>query len=198
MNVSKKTAVIAVDLQKCLTTPQGNNYYDTAGEMLSRVAKNLNEMRELGALIIYVWSKPQLSSGLTSLAPAVNPELQGRVLGVCPSEMLELDDRLTVDATRDILLCKHTYSAFWGTPLAELLRQNGTENVVICGIKTNICCRQTAVDSASHGFKTFMVRDMTSTNNDEIKEYHLAELDKYFAKVLDSTEVLRRLRENEF
>ena len=197
MKMDTKTAVIAVDLQKCLTTPEGNNYYPTAGEMLPRVAENLNKMREAGALLIYVWSKTHLSSGLTSLAPAVNPELEGRVLSESPAELLELDDHLTVDA-RDILLCKHTYSAFWGTPLVEQLQQRGVENVVVCGIKTNICCRQTAIDSASHGFKTFLVRDMTSTNTDEIKEYHLAEMNKYFAKVLDSAEVLRRLRNHEF
>ena len=61
-----------------------------------------------------------------------------------------------------------------------------------------MCCRQTAIDSASHGFKTYIVRDMTSTNNNEIKEYHLAEMDKYFAKVLDSSEVLERLKDHRF
>ena len=148
MKVSKKTAIIAVDLQKSLTMPGGNNYYETATEMMDRVAENLNKMREKGALIIYIWT--------------------------------------------------HTYSAFWGTPLLEALEQNGIENVVVCGIKTNICCRQTVVDSASHGYKTYIIRDMTSTNNEEIKAYHLAEMNKYFAKVLDSAEVLERLDSGAF
>ena len=46
MKVSKKTAIIAVDLQKSLTMPGGNNYYETATEMMDRVAENLNKMRE--------------------------------------------------------------------------------------------------------------------------------------------------------
>lgn len=198
MKVSKKTALIVVDLQKSLTTEAGDNYYETAGEMMDRVAANINKMRQAGALIVYVWSKTHLSSGLTSAAPAINPDLSGRVLGPKSDEMLELDDRLTFDPQRDILLCKHTYSAFWGTPLLEILQQNGIENVVVCGIKTNVCCRQTVIDAASHGFRSYIIRDMTSTNNNEIKQYHLEEMDKYFAKVLDAEEVLERLRDGRF
>ena len=198
MNVSKKTALIVVDLQKSLTTEAGDNYYETAGEMMDRVAENINKMRDAGVLIIYIWSKTHLSSGLTSAAPAINPDLTGRVMGPKSDEMLELDDRLTYIPEKDVLICKHTYSAFWGTPLIEVLQQNGVENVVVCGIKTNVCCRQTAIDAASHGFKTYIIRDMTSTNNNEIKEYHLAEMDKYFAKVLDSKEVLERLKDHRF
>lgn len=198
MKVSKKTALLVVDLQKSLTIEGGNNYYATAGEMMSRVAENINLMREKGVLIIYIWTKTHLSSGLTTAAPAINPDLEGRIMGPKTDEMLELDDRLTYLPEKDILVCKHTYSAFWGTPLLNILCQNGIENVLVCGIKTNICCRQTAVDSASHGFKTYIIRDMTSTNNDEIKAYHLAEMNKYFAKVLDSAEVLERLDTNQF
>ena len=166
--------------------------------MMDRVAENLNKMREKGALIIYIWTKTQLSSGLTCAAPAINPDLEGRVLSKKTDEMLELDDRLRVVPEKDLVICKHTYSAFWGTPLLEALEQNGIENVVVCGIKTNICCRQTVVDSASHGYKTYIIRDMTSTNNEEIKAYHLAEMNKYFAKVLDSAEVLERLDSGAF
>lgn len=198
MNVSKKTALVVVDLQKSLTTEAGNNYYPTAGEMMDRVAENINKIRDKGALIIYIWSKGHLSSGLTTAAPAINPDLEGRIMGPRTDEMLELDDRLTIVPEKDILVCKHTYSAFWGTPLLEILQQNGIENVVVCGIKTNICCRQTVVDSASHGFKTYIIRDMTSTNNDEIKAYHLAEMNKYFAKVLDAKEVLERFDKKQF
>lgn len=198
MNVSKKTALVVVDLQKSLTTEAGNNYYPTAGEMMDRVAENINKIRDKGALIIYIWTKGHLSSGLTTAAPAINPDLEGRIMGPRTDEMLELDDRLTIVPDKDILVCKHTYSAFWGTPLLEILQQHGIENVVVCGIKTNICCRQTVVDSASHGFKTYIIRDMTSTNNDEIKAYHLAEMNKYFAKVLDSEEVLERFDKKQF
>ncbi len=137
-------------------------------------------MREKGALIIYIWNQDAALIGLTCAAPAINPDLEGGVLSKKTDEMLELDDRLRVVPEKDLVICKHTYSAFWGTPLLEALEQNGIENVVVCGIKTNICCRQTVVDSASHGYRTYIIRDMTSTNNEEIKAYHLAEDEQIF------------------
>ena len=202
MNVSKKTAVLIVDLQKGLTLEGGMNYYPTASEMMPRVCTQLAKMRELGAQLIYVWSKNVNSAGLTAAPHSINPELSGRNLSglMRPDDLsvLELDDRLPIDPERDILLNKFTYSAFWHTPLLEILEQLGVENVLVCGIKTNVCCRATAIDAVIHCFKSYMIRDMTSTNNDEIKEYHLAEIDKYFAKVIDSDEVIRRLQEHTF
>lgn len=198
MNVSKKTAVLIVDLQNSLTREGGSNYYPTAAEMMPRVCTQLAKMRETGAQLVYIWTKAGASSGLTCRAHYYNPELSGRLMPESDEKAMELDDRLPIDPEQDIILRKFTYSAFWGTPLLRLLEQRGIENVLICGIKTNVCCRQTMLDAVSHGFRTYMLRDMTSTNNEEIKAYHLAEMDKYFAKVLDSDEAIRRLNAGEF
>ncbi len=198
MNAAKKTAVLVVDLQNSLTQEGGSNYYPTAAEMMPRVCTQLAKMRELGAQLVYIWTKQGASSGLTCRAHQYNPELSGRLMPVSDEHWMELDERLPIDPKQDLIIRKFTYSAFWGTPLLEFLEQKGIENVLVCGIKTNVCCRQTTIDAVSHGFKTFIIRDMTSTNNEEIKAYHLAEMDKYFAKVLDSDEVIRRLEAGVF
>ncbi len=198
MNASKKTAVIVVDLQNNLTREGGSNYYPSAAEMMPKVCEQLAKMRSAGAQLIYIWTKAGNSSGLTCRPHQFNKELSGRLMPESDDKWMELDDRLPVDPERDVIIRKFTYSAFWGTPLLEILEQKGIENVLICGIKTNVCCRQTMIDSVSHGFRTYMLRDMTSTNNDEIKEYHLAEMDKYFAKVIDSDEAVRRLETGVF
>lgn len=196
MKMNRKTALICVDLQKNLTVEGGGNYYPTATEMIDRVARRINEFRDRGVQIVYIWSMAHLSSGLCSNGPKLNPELAGRMVPH-PEWGRELDDRLTVKE-EDWIIRKFTYSAFWNTPLLEKLQQAGVENVLVCGIKTNVCCRQTAIDSVSHNFKTFMVSDMTSTNDEKTKAFHLDEINRYFAKVIDSQEVLRRLDNGEF
>ncbi len=196
MKMGKKTAVICVDFQKNLTVEGGGNYYPTASEMMPRCIENINRFRDAGAHIIYIYTRMHPSSGLTCAGPSINPELAGRKVPR-PEWGLELDDRLPIRPEDDVI-CKFTYSAFPGTPLVRTLQQRGIENVLVCGIKTNVCCRQTAIDSTSHGFKTYMISDMTCTNNDEIKAYHLDEINRYFAKVIDSAEVLRRLEAGEF
>lgn len=198
MNVGKKTAVLIVDLQNSLTREGGANYYPTAGEMMLHVCTQLKKLRDEGAQLVYIWTKEGESSGLSCRAHLYNPELSGRLMPISDEHWMELDDRLPIDLEQDLILRKFTYSAFWGTPLLKILEQKGIENVLVCGIKTNVCCRQTILDSASHGFRTYMLRDMTSTNDEEIKTYHLEEIDKYFAKVLDSDEAIRRLHDGEF
>ena len=196
MRADTKTAIIVVDLQKELTCEWGGNYYKTADQIMEVIPDKLREMRSLGAHLVYIWSKASLASGLTSEASKNNPELAGRIVNR-HEQGVELDDRLEI-LPGDSVIRKYTYSAFWGTPLLETLLQKGVENVVVCGIKTNVCCRTTAIDAVSHGFKTFMISDMVSTNTEELSQWHLEELNKYWAKVIDSDEVITRLREGRF
>lgn len=197
MKMDTRTALIVVDLQKMLTMPDGDNFYETAAEMMPRVVECIDKFRELGALIVHVYTKYSVSSGVTASAKMVNPEMDGRVIKM-PEEGLEIDDRIHIHFDKDVVVRKFSYSAFLKTPLLGILQQRGIENVLICGIKTNVCCRQTAIDSVSHGFKTYMIRDMVSTNTAEISAYHLDEINRYFAKVIDSAEVIRRLESGEF
>lgn len=192
MKIGKRTALLVVDLQKLLTVPGGDNYYETATEMMPRVIERIDRFRELGVQIIYIYTKYSATSGVTASAKSVNPEMAGRVIKM-PPDGLELDDRLHIVPNQDIVLRKYSYSAFLKTDLKTILQQMGIENILVCGIKTNVCCRQTAIDATSHGFRTYMISDMVSTNTQEISEYHLEEINRYFAKVLDSEEVVRRL-----
>lgn len=197
---AKKTALIVVDMLKCLTVEGGYNYYPTAKEMIEDgYDDKIRQMRDHGCLVVWVGSALQHRSGYTATPHEINPELAGRSLaGEQDEASNEFDDRLWIDEARDVIVRKHTYSAFWGTPLLSILQQNGVQNVLACGIKTNVCCRQTLVDSVSHGFRTYLIKDMTSTNNEEIKAYHLEEINRYFAKVLDADEAVTRFRNGEF
>ena len=200
MRAEKKTALIVVDMLKGLTTEGGYNYYPTAGKMMEEgFSEKIEKMRERGALIIYICGSGKTRTGFTASPHSINPELAGRDLSAIPYDESwgEFDDRLHI-AEGDLIVRKHTYSAFWGTPLLRILQQNGVENVLVCGIKTNVCCRQTAIDSVSHGYKTFVVIDMTCTNDEGTKAYHLDEFNRYFAKVIDSEEVVSRLETGKF
>lgn len=51
------------------------------------------------------------------------------------------------------------YSGFQGTALAERLRARGIERVFVCGLATDYCVLQTALDAHSAGFDTFVIED---------------------------------------
>jgi len=193
-----KTAVLVIDMQKDFTLPEGKFYYpETTGVMMETFVPKLDRMRDLGALIVIVYTAHPADS------EEVNPELtrmfkDGKKAALVEgSEGSKLDDRLIVHP-EDILFRKNVPSAFFQTDLDKVLRDRGIENVLVCGVKTNVCCRATATDASSYRFKTFMISDMLGTNTIEINDFHLAEMTKYFAKAIDSDEVYRRLEEGIF
>lgn len=193
-----RTAVLVIDMQKDFTMPNGKFFYpETTGKMMETFVSKLDRMRELGAWIIVVYTAHPADD------KEVNPELtrmfkNGRKAALVEgSEGAMLDERIVLHEG-DLLFRKLVPSAFFKTDLDQVLRSHGVENVLVCGVKTNVCCRATATDASSYKFKTFMISDMLGTNTREINDFHLAEMTKYFAKAIDSDEVFRRLEQGEF
>ena len=78
---AKKTALIVVDMLKCLTVEGGYNYYPTAKEMIEDgYDDKIRQMRDHGCLVVWVGSALQHRSGYTATPHEINPELAGRSL----------------------------------------------------------------------------------------------------------------------
>lgn len=54
-----------------------------------------------------------------------------------------------------------TYSGFDGTDLAERLREDGVDEITVCGLATDYCVRATVLDGLKAGFKVNVVLDAT-------------------------------------
>ena len=141
-----KTAVLVIDMQKDFTRPEGRFYYpETTGEMMKTFPEKLNKMRDLGALVVIVYTAHPADE------KEVNPELtrmfrDGKKASLVEgSAGAELEERIPYDPERDIMFRKFVPSAFFGTNLAEILRERGVENVLVCGVKTNVCCRDRCI-----------------------------------------------------
>jgi nicotinamidase-related amidase len=62
----------------------------------------------------------------------------------------------------DTILRKVRYDAFYGTPLAHLLRVWGTDTLVICGTLANSCVHYTAASAALRWYDVVIPRDAVS------------------------------------
>jgi len=51
------------------------------------------------------------------------------------------------------------YSGFQGTDLASRLRERGVTRVFVCGLATDYCVKQTALDARRAGFETVVLED---------------------------------------
>lgn len=187
-----KSVLLVIDLVNDFTQPEGKCYYETTGRMMPTVINFINECRKRGVLIIYVQQ-------VSSVNRPLNKELTSRQKLNCVegSGGELLDSRLPVDESVDYILKKSRADAFYRTELEGLLTAVKAENVMVCGTKTNCCVRATATGAAMRDYKTFMISDCVSSNTDEISQIHLADMNKYFAKSITSTEVLQRLDQGE-
>ena len=190
--MTDKTALLVVDMQNDFTKPGARAYYHTTEVMMKDFGEKIDRMREEGVLIVIIYS----------LVPAdhkPNPELtritkDTRTL-VEGTYGAELDERIPYVPQKDWKMRKYAASSFLHTDLAERLKERGIENVLVSGVKTNVCCRATTIDSASYGFRTYMVSDMLGTNTDELNCFHLDELGHQYATAVSSEEVLKMIEE---
>jgi nicotinamidase/pyrazinamidase len=54
---------------------------------------------------------------------------------------------------------KEAYSAFEGTGLATELEKRGIDRIFVCGLATDYCVKNTALDGRKNGFEVVVIRD---------------------------------------
>jgi nicotinamidase-related amidase len=109
------------------------------------------------------------------------------------SEWVEVDARLP-PAPGEAVIVKHHASCFFGTGLADRLRDAGVDTVIATGMTTSGCVRASVVDAVSSGFRTIVAREAVA---DRARLPHLASLfdmDAKYGDVMGVEEVLEELR----
>jgi len=89
---------------------------------------------------------------------------------------------------------KHRYSAFYNTDLETVLRCLKIEDLVICGIMTNMCCESTARDAYYRDYRVFFLADATGSINDEMHLASLLNLSFGFAFVTTTENIISALK----
>jgi nicotinamidase-related amidase len=94
---------------------------------------------------------------------------------------------------REKVVLKHRYSAFFDTDLGTILRCQRTEDLVITGVMTNMCCETTARDAYCRDYRTFFMADGTAAMNEEMHVASLRNLAYGFSYVTTVKDMLRSL-----
>lgn len=84
----------------------------------------------------------------------------------------------------ETVITKQYASAFFGTPLAAMLKAQGIDTLLIAGVSTSGCIRATAVDACQHGFVPLVVRDAVGDRHPEPHEASLFDLQAKYAEVI--------------
>jgi len=54
---------------------------------------------------------------------------------------------------------EHPYSGFGAKELLPFLKKNNIQDIYLCGLATDYCVKETALDAKKHGFNAYLIRD---------------------------------------
>jgi nicotinamidase/pyrazinamidase len=166
------TALLVVDVQNDFADPAGSLSVSRAGHIMPRVNAEVAAARAAASPVVYTqdWHPP--STPHFAKDGGIWP-----VHCVADTWGAELHPDLLVDGevVRKGSNGEDGYSGFTmrnpvtaeeiATPLEAMLRAQGIERVVICGLATDYCVNATAMDARRLGFDTLVLRRAVAAVN---------------------------------
>lgn len=158
--LDEKTALVVIDMQKGIL---GMPAVHPVAGVLANVVRLADAFREKCLAVVLVrvgWGSDR--------ADAVKSRNQsGWPQFTPPPDFFEYADELRADPSRDVLVHKRQWGAFYGTDLDLQLRRRGITNIVLCGIATSIGVESTARDAWERSYNlTFASDAMTDRDAD--------------------------------
>lgn len=90
----------------------------------------------------------------------------------------------------DLYVPKRRYSAFFGTDLDLLLREQDVRTVVVVGVMTNICVRATVHDAFFHGYQVVVPSDGVASISERDQESTLDDIRSCFGTVTTAKHIV--------
>ncbi|MDB5516273.1 MAG: isochorismatase [Tardiphaga sp.] len=203
-----KTALVIIDMQRDFLEPGG--FGATLGNDVTQLASAvgpcqavLSAARSADVLVVHTREGhlPDLSDApiakLQRGAPSLrigDPGPMGRILirgepgHDIIQELAPLDEEIVID--------KPGKGAFYATGLDEILQKYGVENLLVCGVTTEVCVNTTVREANDRGYRCVVLADCCASYFPEFHEMGLRMIKAQggiFGWVSDSSAVLERI-----
>lgn len=181
-----RSAVLVIDMVRDFTDMERGRVPNLpASQMVPTVATFVDEARAMGALIIWVIDSHRAGKPDWELEN-VRPHCEEGTVGVELAPPLE-------PRPEDYVFTKRRYSAFVGTDLDLILRDNHIDRLFLAGTKTNVCIRATATDAFERNYLVVVPRECVATDKPHLHEANLEDIAKYMGRVTSVDEALALL-----
>jgi len=157
IRISEKTALVVVDVQKdfcpggALAVPEGDRVVPALNEYVKR-------FRAASAPIIFTrdWHPSDHSSFKSQGGPWPNHCVQN-------SDGAKFHPSLVVPPEAEVVSKAdkkdEAYSLFQGTGIADTLRRRGIKTLLVGGLATDYCVKETVLDGLEEGFEVYYLDD---------------------------------------
>ena len=167
----KKTAVLALDIQKLICDPAGAGYVESVGgapagkDVIEPINQVITRCREVGIPVMWsFWGlRPDgTDAGICSAKwPGLHPGAPTSPASWGQRDA-EIDDHVVKPLDSEIQIHKHRFSTFYNTAFDEYMRQDGRDTLVIIGVTSANCAHATAIDAWNKNYKVIVLADTTT------------------------------------
>jgi maleamate amidohydrolase len=183
-----RPALLVVDFTRNFTSSETDLGADM-GAQVAEANRLILAARAAGApiyLSTIAYDDPEAESGVWIA------KIRGLRELVIGTPEVEQDPRLAL-APSDRIVVKRFASCFFGTSLADDLRSQDIDTLIIAGCTTSGCVRASAVDACQHGLRTIVAREATADRIAASHEQSLIDIDLKYGDVLPVDTILRYL-----
>lgn len=166
LHYDAKTALVVVDVQNDFADPNGNLYVRSGEAVIEVINREIERATGAGAVVVYTqdWHPERTPHFATeggiwpvhcvrdTWGAELHPDLD--LVGEVVKKGTGGEDGYSGFTVRDPESGERS-----DTSLDDLLRSHGTETVVIAGLATDYCVKETAVDALARGFDTVVLQD---------------------------------------
>ncbi|GKQ52108.1 cysteine hydrolase family protein [Bradyrhizobium sp. Ce-3] len=203
-----KTALVIIDMQRDFMEPGG--FGATLGNDVSRLARAvqpiaavLAAVRDAGLLVVHTREGhlPDLSDAPPAKVERGAPSLRigdpgpmGRIL-IRGEAGHDIIPELYPQGS-EIVIDKPGKGAFYATEFGDILQKYGIENLLVCGVTTEVCVNTTVREANDRGYRCVVIADGCASYFPEFHEMGLKMIKAQggiFGWVTDSAAVLEAL-----
>jgi len=163
VGINKQTALVVVDIQNDFC-PRGALPVKDGDKVIPVLNKYIEEFWKAGAPMLFTrdWHPPDHSSFKAQGGPWPPHCVQKSEGAKFHRDLLIPPEGQIVSKAdkRD-----EAYSFFQGTDLAQKLKERGIKRLLVGGLTTDYCVKETVLDGLKHGFEVFHLDDASKGVN---------------------------------
>jgi len=177
----ERPALINIDLANAWTRPGNPFTCEGMDTIIPGVQRLLAAARPKAVPVVFTTTAYAVTDGPASDMGLWHHKIPVEVLQL-GTDAVAIDERIAPEPGEHVLVKKHA-SAFFGTPLANMLRAAGVDTVIVTGVTMAGCVRHTVEDAIGYGFRPIVVRECVGDRVAGVVEWNLFDIDAKFGDV---------------
>ncbi len=181
-----KFAVIVIDLV--------NDFFGSKplSSQRNKLVKNINQLVNVARLknVLVVWVKQEFDQDLNDAYASLRNSNKRITIKDTPGSKL-LPELSMND--KDLIVVKKRFSAFYGTTLEKILKNNTVSCVIICGVKTHACVRTSVIDAYQRDLEVIVAKDCVADSDELHGKISLKYFSKHIARLLNNSKIIKLL-----